>query len=70
MNRAQLGLLLNAGAALLLGLSSLLGTSPGGMDSDRTVLVGAWKVANMLGWLLMAGGFCLQWRSAGLPHGR
>jgi hypothetical protein len=65
MNGTQAGLLLNLVAAVLLGLTSLFGTSPGGLGAERTIpAMPIWQLANASGWVLMFVGFWVQWLNA------
>jgi hypothetical protein len=66
MNGTQAGLLLNLLAAVLLGLTSLFGTSPGSLGTERTTLeMPIWQLVNASGWVLMFVGFWVQWLNAG-----
>lgn len=59
MDSAQIGLVFNFLGAALLGLSSQFGlaTAYGGPIDWKT---NYWKLANVLGWFLLAVGFLIQ----------
>jgi len=60
MNELQIGLALNFVGTVIIGVSSQLGqaTAYGGPIVWKK---GGWRFVNILGWLLLAAGFAIQY---------